>query len=265
MSFPMAGPHGKLEKGTLHARLPLSRGFSLTELLAAIAIMAVLTVLAIPAFTSMASAGSMTSASYAISGAIQTARSYAMAHDTYTWLGFFEEDGNAGSTNPATAGTGRVILSMVASTDGTMTYSSSATAPITLSPTRLIQIRNLMRVPYVHLKSFTNGAGGGTTFATRPPLSSANARIGDTTVPVSSALPSFQYPVGSASPAQYTFTKVLQFSPRGEVLDSAMSGVMTPLIEVGLQPVRGDVVTNSQNFVALQIAGISGNVILYRQ
>jgi hypothetical protein len=44
-----------------------------------------------------------------------------------------------------------------------------------------------------------------------------------------------------------------------------MAGVMTPLIEVGLQPAKGNIVTNSQNFVALQIAGISGNVTLYRQ
>src|SRR5271163_2302689 len=100
MSFRVDGFTNKGGQG--HAR----RGYTLIELLTVITIITVLAALALPAFTSMAGAGSMTSASYAISGAIQSARSYAMAHDTYTWLGFFEEDGSKSSTNPATAGTG---------------------------------------------------------------------------------------------------------------------------------------------------------------
>jgi type II secretory pathway pseudopilin PulG len=234
------------------------------ELLGVIAIMTILAALALPAFTSLASAGSMTSASYAISGAVETARAYAMAHDTYTWLGFYEEDGSQSSTNPATSGTGRVILSLVASTDGTMTYSSSATAPVYLTPSRLLQVNQLTRIPSVHLKSFANGSGTGATFPTRPPLSAASGRIGDT-APPSGALPFFQYPVGGTSAAQYTFTQVLQFNPRGEVLVSNMAGAMTPLIEIGLQPAKGNHVTTSPNFVALQIAGLSGNVTMYRQ
>jgi len=222
-------------------------------------------VIAIPAFTSVAGAGSITAASYDISGSIEAARSYAVAHDTYTWLGFFEEDGATSSSNPAQAGVGRIVISTVASTDGTMIYSSSATPPIYIDPTRLTQVSKLFRISNVHLKSYTNGTGTGTTFAARPPLVSANGRIGDT-APPSGALPYFQYPVGGAGAAQYTFTSVLQFSPRGEVLVSSMAGVMTPLIEVGLQPVHGNVVnSNSQNLVALQVAGISGNVIMYRQ
>jgi len=221
-------------------------------------------VLAIPAFRAMNGAGNMTSASYTISGAIDSARSYAMTHDTYTWLGFFEEDGTMSSANPAQAGVGRIVLSTVASADGTMIYSSTASAPVYVDPTRLVQVSKLTRIPNVHLKSYGNGAGTGTTFPTRPALGSANGRIGDTATP-SGALPFFQYPVGASGGAQYTFTNVLQFSPRGEVLVSGMAGVMTPLIEVGLQPVHGDVVDAiSPNLVALQVAGISGNVILYR-
>ena len=263
MSSPVAESANNLQTG--HFRdLRHRRGYTLMELLAVIAIMTILAALALPAFTSLASAGSMTSASYAISGAIQSARAYAMAHDTYTWLGFYEEDASKGSTNPATSGTGRVIVSLVASTDGTMIYSSSATAPVYITPSRLVQVNELARIPSVHLKSFANGSGTGSTFPTRPALTTTNGRIGDTAAP-SGALPYFQYPVGGTSAAQYTFTQVLQFSPRGEVLVSSMAGVMTPLIEVGLQPAKGNIVTSSQNFVALQIAGISGNVTLYRQ
>ncbi len=258
MSFRVAGSTKNWGKG--HAR----RAFSLIELLTVIAVMTVLAALAFPAFSSMASAGSMTSASYAISGAIQSARAYAMAHDTYTWLGFYEEDGSQSSSNPATAGTGRVILSLVASADGTMIYSSSSTPPLYIDPTRLVQVAELQRVSSVHLKSFSNGSGGGSTFSTRPPLTATNGRIGDTAVP-SGSLPFFQYPVGGTGAARYTFTQVLQFSPRGEVLASSMAGAITPLIEVGLQPAHGNTIGTGQNFVALQISGISGNVILYRQ
>jgi prepilin-type N-terminal cleavage/methylation domain-containing protein len=240
-------------------------GFTLLEILVVIAIITILAVLALPAVTSMSGAGSMTTASYTVSGAIQFARSYAMAHDTYTWVGFFEEDGTKASANPAQAGVGRIVISTVASTDGTMIYSSTASAPVYIDPTRLAQVSKLTRILNAHLKSYSNGSGTGTTFATRPPLASANGRIGDT-APPSAALPYFQYPVGGAGAAQYTFTNVLQFSPRGEVLASGMAGLLTPLIEVGLQPANGDVANiNSQNLIALQVAGISGNVTLYRQ
>jgi prepilin-type N-terminal cleavage/methylation domain-containing protein len=263
MSFRVAGFTNSLSEGHFCARRQ-RRGYTLVELLTAIAIMTVLAALALPAFTSMASAGNMTSASYAISGAIQSARSYAMAHDTYTWLGFYEEDASKSSTNPATAGTGRVILSLVASADGTMIYSSSATPPLYIDPTRLVQVSELTRISNVHLKSFSNGSGGGSTFPTPPALTATNGRIGDTAVP-SGSLPYFQYPVGGTGAARYTFTQVLQFSPRGEVLISSMAGAITPLIEVGLQPARGNTIGTGLNFVALQISGISGNVILYRQ
>jgi type II secretory pathway pseudopilin PulG len=237
----------------------------LVELLVVIAIIAIMAVVAIPAFTSISGAGSMTAASYDITGSIEAARSYAIAHDTYAWLGFFEEDGTTASATPAQAGVGRIVLSTVASNDGTMIYSASATPPIYIDPTRLTQVSKLFRIPNVHLKSYPYGLGTGTTFATRPKLLSPNQQIGDGTAP-GGALPYFQYPVGGAGAAQYKFTSVLQFSPRGELLISSMAGVMTPLIEVGLQPVHGNVVNSgSLNLIALQVAGISGNVTLYRQ
>ena len=42
-------------------------------------------------------------AAHEVAGALETARSYAMANNTYTWVGFFEEDASSGSTNPAIA------------------------------------------------------------------------------------------------------------------------------------------------------------------
>lgn len=102
MSFPVAGSVNKLSVGHFRSRPRQGLGYTIMELLSVIAIMTILAVLALPAFTSMATAGSMTSASYAISGAMQSARSYAMAHDTYTWLGFYEENGSGGFSQSRT-------------------------------------------------------------------------------------------------------------------------------------------------------------------
>jgi len=67
-------------------------GFTLLELLIVIAIIAILLVLLAPAFTTIKSGTDVTSAAYTIKGALDTARTYAKANNTYTWVGFFEED-----------------------------------------------------------------------------------------------------------------------------------------------------------------------------
>ena len=96
------------------------RGFTLIELLIVISIIAILMVLLAPAFTSLKSAGDVTSAAYTIKGVLDTARTYAKANNTYTWVGFYEEDvsqpQSAGSTG---TGSGRIVMSIVASKDGT--------------------------------------------------------------------------------------------------------------------------------------------------
>src|SRR5213592_1476354 len=92
-------------------RRRLTSGFTLIELLVVIGIMILLTVLLTPAFMNLKSAGDVTSAAYTIKGVLEQARTYAMTNNTYTWVGFFEEDGSRPSTNPATVGTGRLVIS----------------------------------------------------------------------------------------------------------------------------------------------------------
>ncbi len=92
-------------------------GFTLIELMVVIGIIVVLMVLLVPAFKGMKSAGDVTSAAYTVKGVLDQARTYAMTNNTYAWVGFFEEDIN--STTPAVAGNGRLVLSVVASKDGT--------------------------------------------------------------------------------------------------------------------------------------------------
>ena len=102
------------------------RGFTLIELLIVISIIAILMVLLAPAFTSLKSAGDVTSAAYTIKGVLDTARTYAKANNTYTWVGFYEEDVSQPSishgTDPCTGCVGRVVISIVASKDGTIIH-----------------------------------------------------------------------------------------------------------------------------------------------
>src|SRR5881227_265457 len=92
-------------------RKRLTCGFTLIELLVVIGVVILLTALLTPAFTNLKSAGDVTSAAYTIKAALDQARTYAMANNTYTYVGFFEEDVSQASTNPATAGAGRIVMS----------------------------------------------------------------------------------------------------------------------------------------------------------
>src|SRR6266516_2381702 len=85
------------------------RAFTLLEMLVVMGIIATLMVLVAPAFTTIKSGTDATSAAYTIKGAIDTARTYAKSNNTYTWVGFYEEDGSVSSTNPVTQGNGRIV------------------------------------------------------------------------------------------------------------------------------------------------------------
>src|SRR6266536_4983087 len=84
-------------------------GLSLIELLVVIAIIVLVTALIVPAFTSIKSGGDVTSAAYTVKGVLEQARTYAMANNTYTWVGFYEEDVSNPSPNSATPKIGRIV------------------------------------------------------------------------------------------------------------------------------------------------------------
>jgi prepilin-type N-terminal cleavage/methylation domain-containing protein len=247
---------------------PPTSGFTLVELMVVLAIMILVAAFIAPAFTSIKSAGDVTTAAYTIKGALEQARSYAMANNTYTWVGFFEEDVSTASTNPATAGVGRVVMSIVASRDGTMLYTGTLSSPVTLDPpssTTLLQIGKLAKIDNAHLKTFAAGLGTGNTFDTRPAVGSSTAKIGnDPSTPPNPSL-TFHYPAGSSSPP-YTFVKVVQFSPRGEGVIDNSNYTLTPVSEIGLQPTHGTAVdTNTPNVVAIQFTGVGGSLKIYRR
>jgi len=261
----LAGP---LQPPSLTSRPPTAKlrerscAFTLIELLFVMSIIAILLVLMAPAFTTLKSGGDVTSAANTIKGVLDQARTYAMANNTYTWVGFYEENVSTPSTNPPTPGTGRIVMSIVASKDGTMMYTAPLTSVVTLTPANLIQVGKLTKIDNVHLKTFAAGSGTAPadTFATRPAVGSTAAQIGDNAPPNPSL--SFQYPVGST--AQYTFAKAVQFNPRGEAVIDNSNYTSTPVSEIGIQPTHGLTLSLTNNS-AIQLAGMSGDVKIYRQ
>ncbi len=179
--------------------------FTLLELLIVVGIIGLLMVLIAPAFTTIKGGTDVTSAAYTIKGVLDTARTYAKANNTYTWVGFYEEDvANPVSPNPDTPAVGRIIISIVASKDGTMLYSGNLSSSVILdgppNQTALLQVGKLTKIDNVHLKTFlaATATPPPDSFDTRPAATSTAAQIGDTTPP-SPAL-TFHYPVGT-SPA----------------------------------------------------------------
>ena len=250
----------------------IQEGFTLLELLIVVGIIGLLMMLIAPAFTTIKGGTDVTSAAYIMKGVLDTARTYAKANNTYAWVGFFEENvDNPASPNSDTPRVGRIVMSIVASKDGTMLYTGNLTSSLILdgppNQTALIQIGKLTKIDNVHLKGFAAATATPPpdTFDTRPAVSSTAAQIGDTNFPPSPAL-TFHYPVGT-SPGQYAFTKVIQFSPRGECIITNSNYTPARIAEVGFLPTHGATVPNPipANVAAVQINGFAGDVKIYRR
>jgi len=263
------------------------RGFTLLELSIVVIIVGLLLMLIGPAFTAIKSNTDVTSAAYSIKGVLEAARTYAKTNNTYTWVGFYEEDVSQSSTNPPTPGVGRVVMSIVASKNGTNVYGLGNGV---IDPTKLVQIGKLIKIENVHIPLFaicqTNCTGD--TFDTRPavqndPTAGYNySRFGElnafppNTAPFTAPY-NFQYPVGNPAPvAQYTFSKLLQFSPRGESRVNGDSYDIRRVVEIGLIQTHGPATppptgagNGGSNFagnvVAVQINGFAGDVRIYRR
>jgi prepilin-type N-terminal cleavage/methylation domain-containing protein len=249
------------------------RGFTLIELLIVLGIVAMLMLLMAPAFTTIKSSGDVTSAAYTVKAVLDTARTYAKANNTYTWVGFCEED--VSSTTSGCGGTGRIVMSIVASKDGTNVATGR-----TISSTALLQVGKLTKIDNVHLTTFYDlaspprGAYPANTFDYRPlvTVSGTQYTIGDTTdtiPPDTGTL--FQYPAGSP----YPFPRAIQFSPSGlaQMINSTTTYPTQPAAEIGLSQTHGNspptlVLNNGTyvgNMVAVQVTGVAGSVTVYRK
>lgn len=249
------------------------RAFTLIELMMVIAIIVLLAVLVAPAMTSIKGAGNVTNAAYSIAGLLDQARSYAMANNTFVWVGFKEVDASKDtSVNPQTTGQGRIAIAIVASRDGTRGYdvtNASLTNPAWSNYNNgasLVAISKLQRFENVHLATTLNG------FGNQPPTSGNMARpyIQSNSYVVGNAPSSvtpFDWPLGSAINAgQYSFQKVINFDPQGvaRIQYSTNTDSVGAYIEIGLQQTYGTSVSTGPNVAALQLDCMTGTIRKYR-
>ena len=249
-----------------------------------IAIISILMVLLAPAFTSLKRAGDATNAAYTVKGVLEQARSTAMSSNTYTWVGFYEENASATSptnSTPPYPGKGRLVMASVYSLDGTTIFDDGDTgAP--LPSARVRQIGKLVHIEGIHLTD----VGQPTTAAPIPPLLQGKFD-GSPSLPYTDGAPYSHYnrissddPYGQQSNGDqtkfpfsvqnYTFYKTVRFSPGGDANINGTYGIKH-LAEMGLVQTHGDVpptpppstATYSGNVVALQFSGIGGNFKIY--
>jgi prepilin-type N-terminal cleavage/methylation domain-containing protein len=229
---------------------PAPSAFSLVELLVVVALIGLLSILVAPAFVGQSDARSLSRATYDINGALELARTTAIAKNTYVWVGFFEEDATSGNRQ---AGVGRVLVSIVMSKDGTRTYANNNTNPPPFTGTRLSQIQKLIKVDRVHLDILDADDVPG-----RDSIPADKYQVAS---PAFNSAATFNYPITGAS--QYTFAKVIQFNPLGDA--TRVADLTTRLIEIGLRPARGNTALSQiTNLATIQLQGIGGQSTIHR-
>jgi type II secretory pathway pseudopilin PulG len=245
----------------------LAGAFSLLELMVVVGIMIVGVALAVPALTR---SENLTNAVYTLQGVMDQARTYAVANNTYTWVGVFEEDGASTSQTPGKSGTGRVVLCIVASQDGTSVYNKRAAesggggTSQKLDPTRLALVGKLVRLEGVHILD-----AAGTAIGKRP----AGLVRQEHLVGLATGAPLFTFNYPLTGTATYTFGQgpgpgangIIQFNPQGEAI-SAIGPVGTPVpnLEISLQPAHGNTPGSNANLASLNLSGLTGQTTIYR-
>jgi len=266
--------------------------FTLVELLVVLAIVVILAALSFKSLSGILSGGFNQVVSD-MSQALAQARAYAMANNTYVYVGFDEVSASDTSATPATgAGNyGLVVVAIAASSDGTngftngTTWSSSSAVGTTITY-NLVAISKLMKFPNVDLPGSQAGSPpsppAGFTIPSAPPpvnnmyrptpgyyLSATNPPSGTS----GSYCFTWPFPNAQGTPpgtVNYYFNNLIRFGPQGDatLITSASKPTTVPMvdyIEVDIQPSHGNTVgTTPTNVCALQIDGSTGLVKTYR-
>jgi Tfp pilus assembly protein FimT len=236
-----------------------------------LAIVALMMALVVPAFNGLKSAGDVTKSAYDINGILEQSRAYAMANNTYVYVGIAEVDASVSSSAKPQSTTGaspygRVAIAVVASRDGTRGYDvSNSNLPNPAwnnynNGAGLMTINKLEHFENVHLAASLASTGGMTRQAADPAYTLGNATCVSVTP--------FSWPLGASlsSGYQYLFNTVINFDPQGvaRIQFTGNTDTITTRMEIGLQQTHGNVVSSSANVAAIQIDAMTGSTRIYR-
>ena len=212
--------------------------FTLVELLAVTGIVVMLLAVVAAPLTNLRSAGAVNAAAVGVPALLVQARTYAMAHNTYVWLGFAERNGQDLAVGIVAGQTGQ-------SSD----LSRDPGQPVNYAPVGRPSFFSGVTLGNI------NGLPALTGMATNTDAA-PDATVDLSAVPLPGG---FSENVAGSST---TFTAVVQWSPQGEVTLPAAAR-KTHWIQIGLQPLRGGAASVTDP-VVFQVASLTGEVLVFR-
>lgn len=211
--------------------------FTLVELLTVMTMIALAAVAVVPAVQGIAGSGKVNQAIYDLAGTLEQARSYAMANNTYVFVGITERNG----LDPAQSGTGNVLVAVMGSRNGTRSFGASNA--------NLAQLSKVRRFGNVHLEKDLPATG-----ALSRPTVQEKCRI---------ASDSFAAQNSFTAGGQ-TFTKIIQFDPSGMAGVPSTLATVPERMEIGLVEAKGDMVAGKENCAVVILDGVTGSAKIYR-
>lgn len=219
-----------------HFAVPSSRGFSLVELLVVMAVLIVLLALSGPAMNALKGANDVTQGAADLSGTLEQARAYAMANNTFTYVGVTQTEQNNAY---------QVKFAVWASKDGTRNTATDNLQQI--GRVKTMENAKLTRIdPYDNNPRPTTSVEAAEAFASALTLSSGGS--------------------GNA----VTFDKVIRFGPSGlaqadDLTNATAADNPMSYYEIGLKQTRGknDNLPKA-NSAVVQVSGLTGAVQTYR-
>ena len=248
--------------------------FSLVELLAVMGVIILVTALVAPVISSWKGGNDFTTAVYDIAGVLKQARAFAMANNTYVFVGIAEVDASRdplATQAPASANAGgRVAIAVIASKDGTAHFDpfnisvwinafSSTPMPFALTGA----LRHIENMHLMDISSNIPASGG---------MARPSVTLGCNVSNDSSETP-FSLPLTpSPQSGQYVFNRVIAFDSRGNAsyVTAATVNSAPKVIEIAMQPTHGNKVPpvpgdqNKGNHAAIQIEGLTGAIQIFR-
>ncbi len=240
----------------------------MSELLAVIAIMVLMMAFVGPVIRGLKGSRDIVSNTYNIAGTLEQARAFAMANNTYTWVGFFEEDGAAPSptaltTNGAAAGVGRVVTCIFASKDG-QRYTGTNPTHLAVTATNIAVVGNVRKYEGTHLVTSADNLTAAPA-ASRDSFGPQISTNGTEIAPLSTSIAAeAKYPVAGTT-ANYKFKRFVEFNPYGEanLLDRAVVD-FPPAQWIGLGLRRANGQAPDPNPVAnIFVEGLTGRVHVF--